>query len=221
MTPPLPVPRLLDTLPAKIFLWEEFYFMPVSEPLHQRAVELAEQISRVSRGKRTVLLCENSEVVGKIGEFVVREFCQQYLHCPWRSLVEEVNSQGGDRSDLQIIGLNIDVKTRSLNPDPRTGGPHADITIASNFDLRIAHDSRFPPRHQDIYILAGYCPSTRYGYCFGWATWAEVQSRPIRDDIKYPARCIPLRELHPMLELERYIHSQLPPIPQIEGVSFS
>jgi len=171
------IPRLGQTITSpKIFLWEEFFFMPVDGALYTEAVELAERISQISRGKRTLILCENSEVVGKLGEFVVKEFCDQYLQCPSTSMVREVNSQGGDRCDLRICDLNVDVKTRSLHPDARTGSPHADVTIASNFDLRVSHDSRYPQRQQDIYILAGFCPMTRYGYVFGWCTWEEMQA---------------------------------------------
>lgn len=207
------VPRLSQTFSSpKIFLWEEFYFMPVTDELYVEAEELAKRISQISRGKRTVILCENSEVVGKIGEFVVREYFREYLDCPWDSMVEQVNSQGGDRCDLQLCGLTVDVKTRSLHPDLRTGNPHADVTIASSFDLRVSHDSRYPQRQQDLYILAGYCPNTRYGYVFGWCTWDEMQAQPVREDIKFPARCIPLSQLHPMLELQPYCR-------QITGVT--
>jgi hypothetical protein len=178
--------------------------MPISDSLYNEAEELAKRISRISKGKRTVILCENSEVVGKLGEFVVREFCDQYLDCPWVSMVKEVNSQGGDKCDLQICGLSVDVKTRSLHPDARTNSPYADITIASNFDLRVSHDSKYPQKQQDLYVLAGYCPITRYGYCFGWCTWDEMQSQIVREDIKFPARCVPLSQLHPMLELQKY-----------------
>jgi hypothetical protein len=200
------IPRLGVTFASpKIFTWENFFFMPVGDALYSEAEELAQRISQISRGKRTVILCENSEVVGKLGEFVVNEFCQQYLDQPWSSMVHEVNSQGGDRCDLQVSGLTVDVKTRSLHPDARTNSPHADVTIASNFDLRVSHDTRYPQRRQDLYILAGYCPMTRYGYCFGWCTWEEMQAQPIREDIKFPARCLPLSQLHPMLELQRYV----------------
>jgi hypothetical protein len=178
----------------RTYIWEHFYFTYVTPEVQTQAVTLAKKISQISRGRKTLLLSENSEVVGKIGEFVVRDFCEQYIQAaPWESMVEQVNEHGGDCCDLRLPGVQIDIKTRQL---------HTDVTIAPSMELRVPKTEL--DRYQDIYILAGYCPETQYGYVFGWCSWEELQSKPIRTDIKFPARCVPLTELHHMLHLEQY-----------------
>lgn len=194
--------RIIDTIPrlagrfghTPTHLWDHFYFLKISDELYEESQALAKRISDISRGKKTQLLSENADLIGKTGEFVVREFCRQYLTCAWSSMVEEVNSTGGDAHDLDICGLGIDVKTRQL---------HADLIISPNFDLRVPQTEL--SKYQDVYILAGFCPTSMYGYVLGWCTWEELQSQPIRTDIKFPAKCVALSELHPMLELETYI----------------
>lgn len=188
------VPRLGGLLGAPpIYIWEHFYFTKVSDDIYNRAEILAKKISDISRGKKTQILSENSDIVGKIGEFVVQGFCDYYLSCEWKSMVEEVNDRGGDSHDFELAGLGVDVKTRQL---------HADVTIAPNFDIRVPQTEL--SKYQDVYILAGYCPETNYGYVLGWCSWEELQSQPIRTDIKFPAKCVSLVDLHPMLELEDY-----------------
>lgn len=188
------IPRLSAILPkTKIYLWDNFFFLHLSQPLYQKAQELAEKISNISRGKKTLLLSDNSEIVGKVGEFVVREFCKQNIKCEWQSMAETVNDHGGDNCDLTILGTMVDVKTRQL---------HTDITIAPTIELRVPQ-TEFD-RYQDIFVLAGYCPTTMYGYVFGWCTWEELEKSPVRTDIRFPAHCVPLTELHPMKFLELY-----------------
>jgi hypothetical protein len=194
--------RIIDSIPRlgtclgypPTHLWEHFYFHKISDEMHQAALALAKRISEISRGRKTRLLSDNPDIIGKIGEFVVSEFCGEYLNCRWSSFAEVVNSSGGDDHDLEICGLGIDVKTRQL---------HEDVTIAPNFDLRVPQTEL--SKYQDVYILAGFCPSTMYGYVLGWCTWEELQSQPIRTDIKFPAKCMALVDLHPMLEIEDYI----------------
>ena len=193
------IPRLSSVLPAKgIYLWEYFYFLQVKKPMYDRASQLAETISNISRGKKTLLLSDNSEIVGKVGEFVVREFCKQNIHVEWLSMAETVNEHGGDNCDLTILGLNVDVKTRQL---------HTDVTIAPTIELRVPQ-TEFD-RYQDIFILAGYCPTTMYGYVLGWCSWEELQDSPIRTDIRFPAHCVALTELHPMKYLQKYAERRL------------
>lgn len=184
--------RQFTTLP--IYLWDHFYFQSITPELYQQATDLARRISQISRGRRTLLLSENADTIGKIGEFVVRDYCQSQLTLPWESLVEKVNPHGGDLYDLMIGEKRVDVKTRQL---------HVDVTIAPNFDLRVPETEVQKP--MDLFILAGYCPNTRYGYVLGWCSWEEMSARPIRTDIRFPAKCVPLLDLHPMAELERFI----------------
>lgn len=165
----------------------------MSEELYGQAQILADRISNISRGKKTLLLSDNSEIVGKVGEFVVREFCKEEIKCSWYSMAETVNAHGGDSCDLLISDLMVDVKTRQL---------HNDVTIAPTIELRVPQ-TEFD-KHQDIFVLAGYCPTTMYGYVFGWCTWDELIASPIRTDIKFPAHCVPLTQLHPMKYLESY-----------------
>jgi hypothetical protein len=188
------IPRLKDLLPAtKLYLWEHFFFTPIGADQLECATRLAQQISRISRGKKTRMLSENADVIGKVGEFVVRDFCEQYLtDGSWESYAERVNDRGGDITDILIHGMHVDVKTRQL---------HDDVTIAPSFDLRVPAGG---DHYQDVFVLAGYHKETRYGYCFGWATWDELMSQPIRTDIRFPARCLPLVDLHPILQLEHY-----------------
>lgn len=189
------IPKLGSILPSKqIYLWENFYLLKVSKELYDSAAVLADKISSISRGKKTLLLSENSEIVGKVGEFVVRDFCQHHLpKGTWQSMAETVNDHGGDNCDLIFMDLQIDVKTRQL---------HTDVTIAPTIELRVPQ-TEFD-RYQDIFILAGYCPTTMYGYVFGWCSWEELEASPIRTDIRFPAHCVPLTDLHPMRHLERY-----------------
>jgi hypothetical protein len=189
------IPKLGSVLPEKrIYLWENFFFLLIEQELYDQASVLADKISSISRGRKTLLLSENSEIVGKLGEFVVRDFCRQHLvDRNWQSMAETVNDHGGDNCDLTLMGLMIDVKTRQL---------HTDVTIAPTIELRVPQ-TEFD-RYQDIFVLAGYCPTTMYGYVFGWCTWEELQSSPIRTDIRFPAHCVPLTELHPMKYLELY-----------------
>ncbi|HYT41036.1 MAG TPA: hypothetical protein VEP90_01700 [Methylomirabilota bacterium] len=188
------IPKLSTILPKnKIYLWDNFFFLHLNQPLYQKATELAEKISKISRGRKTLLLSDNSEIVGKVGEFVVREFCRQNIKCEWVSMAETVNEHGGDNCDLTILNIMVDVKTRQL---------HTDITIAPTIELRVPQ-TEFD-RYQDIFILAGYCPTTMYGYVLGWCTWEELESSPVRTDIRFPAHCVPLTDLHPMKYLELY-----------------
>jgi hypothetical protein len=189
------IPKLGSRLPSKkIFLWGNFYFLRLSQELYDQASVIADRISNISRGRKTLLLSENSEIVGKVGEFVVREFCRQHLtEGDWQSMTEMVNAHGGDNCDLTLLGQQIDVKTRQL---------HTDVTIAPTIELRVPK-TEFD-RYQDIFILAGYCPTTMYGYVFGWCSWEELEASPIRTDIRFPAHCVPLTELHPMRYLELY-----------------
>lgn len=190
------VPKLRSILPEnRIYLWDHFFFTKVGKEEYDRALELADQISNISRGKKTLLLSENSEMIGKIGEFVVRDFfLQNFNEVKWKSMVETVNEHGGDVFDLLVGGLAVDVKTRQL---------HSDVTVAPTIELRVPQ-TEFD-RYQDLFVLAGFCPETHYGYVFGWCTWEELVSSPIRTDIRFPARCVPLLDLHPMEELERYV----------------
>lgn len=178
-----------------IYLWEQFYFQPVGAEIYHQAQELARRISAVSRGRKTLILSENADVIGKIGEFVTRDFfAEQLNHLLWNSFVEQVNPKGGDICDLTVVGKNIDVKCRQL---------HVDVTIAPSFDLRVPETEIARP--MDLFILAGYCPSTRYAYVFGWCTNEELQARAVRTDIRFPAKCVPLTELHPMTSLAEYL----------------
>lgn len=191
------VPTLRDTLTEHpIKLWGNFYFAPVGPTFYKKAERIGKKISQISRGRKTRILSENSEIVGKVGEFLVRDFCEYYLHCPWESLVEVVNPCGGDDYDLKVgpSGKQVDVKTRQL---------HTDITIAPNFDLRVPEPEL--EKYQDFYVLAGYCPTSAYGYVLGWCTWEEMQSHPLKRDIKFPAKCVPLLDLHPMQTFAAYV----------------
>jgi hypothetical protein len=109
-------------------------------------------------------------------------------------MVEQVNEHGGDVYDLLVHG---DAGRREDAPAPRRRDGRARTSTC-------ACPQGGPEHYQDIYVLAGFPPQSRYGYVFGWCTWEELMAQPIRTDIKYPARCIPLIELHPMQDLERY-----------------
>jgi hypothetical protein len=192
---PVSFPRLDEQLLATpVYLWDHFYFTAVSRDTLEHARELSLRVASVSRGRRTRLLSEHADLVGKVGELVVEQFLSAYLEEPFESFVTAINQCGGDLYDFRSRGLSIDVKTRQL---------HGDVTIAPSFDLRVSEDE--VQKYQDIYLLAGYCPETQYAYLFGWATWDEVQCRPIRTDIRCPAKCVPLIDLHPMLTLPEYL----------------
>lgn len=174
--------------------WENFYFTKVGDDVYRQAEAVATRISEISRGRKTRKLSANSEIVGKVGEYVVRGFAEHYFRGPWESFVEVVNPKGGDTTDLKLWGAAIDVKTRQL---------HSDATIAPNFDLRVPEHEI--AKQQDIYLLAGYCPGSAYGYLFGWCTYEELQVKPLlTENIRFPAKCVPLVELHDIRDLECY-----------------
>lgn len=200
---------LRDTIPGQrtldhrqrlpIYLFDNFYFQHIAADLYRKAEGLARQISQISRGRKTRILSDNSEVVGKIGEYVVHSFLDHYYRNEFVSNVEAINPRGGDVTDFLLLPgeVRVDVKTREL---------HTDETIAPTFDLRVPYTET--EKYQDVFVLAGYCPQTGYGYVFGWCTWDELQAKPVKTDIKFPAKCIPLLELHPMLELETYVEQR-------------
>jgi hypothetical protein len=65
------IPRLKEILPnTKIHLWENFFFTADRQRPYDRHPELAERISRISRGRKTRLLSANADHIGKVGEFV-------------------------------------------------------------------------------------------------------------------------------------------------------
>lgn len=183
-----------------ITLWEHFYFAPVRPTVYRRAERLAKKLTKIIRGRQSQSLNKNTEVVGKVGEFLVQEFGEHYFQGPWESYVEVINESGGDVTDLHLHSHPVDVKTRHLQED---------VTIKPGFELRVPHFEL--DKYQSAYILAGYCRNTGYGYLFGWASWEELQARPIREDIPLPAKCVPLLDLHPMLELEPYLQQR--PLP--------
>jgi len=176
----------------QVHLFDHFYFQRVPEATLQLADELTKRIAAVSRGRNTRIFSELAELVGKVGEFVVRDYLSDYWPDRFTSYVERVNPHGGDKTDVILYpgSLACDIKTRQL---------HTDDTIAPNFDLRVPYTELEKP--QDCFVLAAYCPTTQYGYVLGWATWDEVQRQPLREDIRFPSKCLPLRELHPIQEL--------------------
>lgn len=190
------MPTLEQTITARpIDTWEHFYFSKVGDDLYRKAEAIANRISEISRGKKTRKLSVNSDIVGKVGEYVVHAFASNYFAGkPWESFVDVVNPKGGDTTDMRLWGVDIDIKTRQL---------HTDATIAPNFDLRMPEHE--VDKKQDVYLLAGYCPGSAYGYIFGWCTWDELQAKPlITEGIRFPAKCVPLVELHDVRDLERY-----------------
>jgi hypothetical protein len=190
----IPGQRVLGKYRSPIYVLDNFFFYSVPDEQYQKAEAIAKEISQISRGKKTRILSENSEVVGKLGEFVFREFCSYYVQdTKWQSFAEDVNPRGGDRCDALVAGLQVDVKTRQL---------HVDETIAPTFDLRVPYTE--VEKYQDIYVLTGFCTASNCGYALGWCTWEELQLREIKQDIKFPAKCVPLLDLHPMLDLEKY-----------------
>jgi hypothetical protein len=202
---PVSVPTLKEQFGAPpVVVWEHFYFQSVDAEAYDKAAAIARRISQISRGKKTLILSENADTIGKVGEFVIRDYFASHADAaalPWVSFAETVNDPGrrdgkgcGDECDLKVGEIKVDVKTRQL---------HVDLTIAPNFDLRVPETEIRKP--MDVFILAGYCPSTRYGYGFGWCTWDELQARPIRTDIRFPAKCVPLLDLHPLQTLPAYL----------------
>ncbi len=181
-------------------LVEHFYFTYASPDLRGKAQSLAERMGQISRGRRTRIMTENSDLIGKLGEFTVRSFLQDYLsssQVKWQDFVENINPRGGDRCDFLAAGLQLDVKTRQL---------YEDELISPLFSLCVPHTD--VEKYQDLYILAGYCPNTSYGYVLGWCTWNELQSRPVNTDLKFAAKCVPLLDLHPMQLLRDYLEQK-------------
>jgi hypothetical protein len=214
----------------KIDPWDHFYFRPVGEQLYQVAVKRSLETIRSSRGgKKTLVMSENSEVIGKVGELVFEEFCWYYYGAPtdfneeqlarvnessdyqhtiqaalslyqpqvaWKTFVHQVQ-KGGDLTDFQIHGLLVDVKTRQL---------HTDVSIAPIFDLRIPKHEL--PKFQDVYVLAGYCPSSTYAYVLGWCSYEQVAEKELNTNVKYAAKCVPISELYRMDTLSSYLEER-------------
>lgn len=184
---------------VQVYLFDHFYFERVDDLVRLKANILAEKIDETSYGKRTRSFGKDSTYLGKVGEFVFKNYLDYYWKGYFSSNVNDVNPFGGDITDV-ILGdaeLKCDVKTRELLTDD---------TIAPQFDLRVPITEL--KKKQDVFVLTGFCPATDYGYVLGWCTWDELQRKFVRNDIKFPAKCVPVSELHPIQELEEYVKSR-------------
>ena len=119
---------------------------------------------------------------------LVEAFLSGCVTLPWR------------RTTIQTpLEFTIGEKIVSVHPRPL----REDVTIAPSFDLRV--DPTHSLTYANAYLLTGHCQSSGYDYALGWATWDEVQFVKIHTELRVPARCIPLVDLHPLQHLEEYL----------------
>jgi hypothetical protein len=124
-----------------------------------------------------------------MGEDLLHQFASQYLD----DCVMAISQPRGEA--LATCGSrSLSLRIRALETD---------ITIAPTYlNLRVPANDR---AHREIYLLAGHCAGTGYGYIFGWTSWEEMMSRPIQPELRYPARSMPLMDLHAMQSLAEFL----------------
>lgn len=125
-------------------------------------------------------------------------FAEQYFRGAWESFVEVVNPRGDDTAERKLWSASIEVKTRQL---------HTDATVTPNFDRRVPEHEI--AKKQDLYPLGWLLPGLglrlyrRVGDVGG-----ELQAKPfVTENIRFPARCVPLVDLHDIRQLARYCRS--------------
>jgi len=130
--------------------------------------------------------------VSSIGGFLFEEFLN-YMGTDYERI-----SPFWETPEYTVNNKNIYVKTRRLTPrilknkkklyDDSLNLETFTVMI-SDYDLENSHD---------IYICCGYNPKNRDGYVLGWTTAQTIEDIPVDEKLKYPAKCIPLKDLHPL-----------------------
>lgn len=187
---------------------EECYYTLLTKKDWRHAKSLSSKIASIATGANTHYFSPNSGAVGKAGELVFERYLQYYCDLNWEALYKIIVKSSGDICDFVIADMKIDVKTRTLKPADQEAK-------YGNYD-RTIHIEKFPmmvsdiesEKVQDIYVCCGYNIKLREGYILGWASYEEVMNYPVVSDLKYPARCVPVGELHPIQYLLAYIEKR-------------
>lgn len=187
---------------------EECFFTVLSKKDWKHAKILSAKVASIATGANTHYFIANSGAVGKAGELVFERYLNYYCDLVWNAPYKVIVKYSGDICDFLIEDQKIDIKTRTLRP----ADPDAKF---GNYD-RTVHIEKFPMmvsaaesvKVQDIYVCCGYNLKTREGYILGWASYEEVMEYEVTDDLKYPARCIPISNLHPIQYLLDYIRQR-------------
>jgi hypothetical protein len=133
-----------------------------------------------------------TRVIGKDLDSIAEDLAHQFFSYYLDEFVVSAKSPHGEIL-VDVRGKLLSIRMRPLQ---------SDLTIAPTFDLRVPANNE---AHRDIYILAGHCADTGYGYLLGFTTWDDLMSRPIQPELRYPSRAIPLMYLHPMQHLPDYL----------------
>lgn len=123
-----------------------------------------------------------------VGSILFSRFAETYLG--W----EEMSDCPPLGTTFNYYGTIIEVITRELEEDR---------TIAPSFELFVSEERL--QEYRDLFLLAGSCPRTGYGYLLGWSTWEEISAQPLRTDLRHAAKGVPLRALHPIQFLADYL----------------
>jgi len=196
------IPKHTDSKSLQNRKWmepiEECYWKQISKREWNKAQIIAAEIEKISKGKKSRYFCPDSGTIGKVGEFIVDHFLTEYCDYPWVPIYKIVQKTTGDVCDFTICGISIDVKTRTL----KTIGGKCSLGLYT-FPLMVTKEDL--AKQYPIYICCGFDPNTLDGYILGWATREEVMLAEFKTDLKYPAHCLPVGQLHPIQYLLGYI----------------
>jgi hypothetical protein len=216
-----------------VYPTDHFYFQHVHADTKAEIYIRANTTRGAHAGsKTTILMSSNSELTGKMGEWVAEGFFWTHYGAPINlspELVQTINATmptGCTQHTLEGLqaryapvapwetlvhdqlrgrGDVTDFRLHGMSVDVKTRGIRNDRTFPRGFELMVPkHELR---KYQDAYLLAAYCDASAYAYILGWCSWEELQAKEITEAPKIPfsAKCVPLFELHPPDTLSDYL----------------
>lgn len=133
---------------------------------------------------QTILSEEAPGIVREGGRATLRAFLDSNTKSEW-----QMSRGRGPGSEFSVNGYRGVLYTRGIDNNQ---------TIAPTFTMHIP--AQDVVNHHDVYLVAGYCPASQYGYLLGWCTWGDLELSAQADSDG--GRRIALLDLRPLHLLE-------------------
>lgn len=194
------IPYMKDQLGSSMWIdpLDWCYYSNITRKEWRKSKLLAKRLTETLATSSYLDFVRSYGPVEKAGEYVFKNYLDYYC-----GLSYDVNFAEQDPyvPGFGIGSKTINVHTRMLKLGEQACqyGPFGRLINTTNFLLMVPEFGLM--RKADIYVFCGFDVYGLEGYTFGWLSAQELGNIEMRQDVKFPAKCVLIPEVHPMKTL--------------------